>query len=121
MYNILKNTAHPFEITRLNESQARLLLVIDDVGQQMNVFHELKANKLSVRELRSRLKKSGKNSESAGKPAVIDPEMHQLQEQLTDILGTPVKIETTEKGGKIVIPFYSSEEIAGIVKKLTNS
>lgn len=105
----------------INESQARLLLVIDDVGQQMNVFHELKANKLSVRELRSRLKKSGKNSESAGKPAVIDPEMHQLQEQLTDILGTPVKIETTEKGGKIVIPFYSSEEIAGIVKKLTNS
>lgn len=106
---------------QINESQARLLLAIDDMAQQMAIFNELIKNNLSVRELRGRIKiiSSGvKSSETTAKPETTNPEIFHFQEQLTELLGTPVKIEPTKEGGKIVISFYSPEEIQGIIQKL---
>lgn len=109
---------------QINESQARLLLAIDDMAQQMAIFNELIKNNLNVRELKSRIKVvtfGGKTTETATAPAVSNPEIFHLQEQLTELLGAPVKIDPPageEKRGKIVISFYSPEEIQGIIQKL---
>ncbi|MEK7635556.1 MAG: ParB/RepB/Spo0J family partition protein [Patescibacteria group bacterium] len=109
---------------QINESQARLLLAIDDMAQQMAIFNELIKNNLSVRELRGRIKvmaSGAKPSETASKPAATNPEIFHFQEQLTELLGAPVKIDPPtggDKGGKIVISFYSPEEIQGIIQKL---
>jgi hypothetical protein len=56
------------------------------------------------------------------KSIIVDPEIIGLQEKLTELLGAQVKISPPaggEKGGKIIITFYSPEEIQGIIKKLT--
>ena len=109
---------------QINESQARLLLAIGDMAQQMVIFNELIKNNLSVRELRGRIKimaSGAKSSEISAKPAAINPEIFHFQEQLTELLGAPVKIDPPaggDKGGKIVISFYSQEEIQGIIQKL---
>ena len=106
---------------QINESQARLLLAIDDMAQQMAIFNELIKNNLSVRELRGRIKimaPGNKSSEASAKQASINPEIFHFQEQLTELIGAPVKIESTKEGGKIVISFYSPEEIQGIIQKL---
>lgn len=95
---------------KINESQGRLLLGIDDLSQQMKIFQDLLANNLSVRELKNRIRK--------GPAAKIDPEVHHLQEQLTELLGAPVKIEQHGEKGKIVISFFSPEEIESIIKKI---
>jgi len=113
---------------QINESQARLLLVIEDPHQQQNLFKELLANNLSVRELRQRIRKT--QFAEVRPPEIddnirrsnlqnIDPEIVNLQEKLTELLGAKVKIEPAEKGGKIIITFYSPEEIQGIINKLT--
>ncbi len=106
---------------QINESQARLLLIIEDLTQQQNLFKELLANNLSVRELRQRIKKtdSQKSMVNSQQSIIIDPEILNLQEKLTELLGAKVKIEKSEKGGKIIITFYSPEEIQGIIDKLT--
>ncbi len=111
---------------QINESQARLLLVIDDLNQQRNLFQEILNNNLSVRELRNRIKKtdSQKSMVNSQGSITVDPEIIDFQEKLTELLGAQVKINPpagTEKGGKIVITFYSPEEIQGIIEKLTTS
>jgi len=103
---------------QINESQARLLLTIDDPYQQQNLFKQLLTNNLSVRELRNRLRGHKQPSANNQQQIIIDPEIHHLQEKLTELLGAKVKIEPTEKGGKIIITFYSPEEIQGIIDKL---
>lgn len=108
---------------QINESQARLLLIIEDLTQQQNLFKELLQNNLSVRELRQRIRReeSEKRGAKSNNQISIDPEIISLQEKLIELLGAKVKIEPAEKGGKIIITFYSPEEIQGIIEKLSPS
>ncbi len=104
---------------QINESQARLLLIIEDPLQQKNLFNELLNNNLSVRELRQRVKKNSKIQNTEYKiQTAVDPETNMLQEKLIELLSAPVKIEKSGDGGKIIITFYSPEEIQSIIDKL---
>ncbi len=108
---------------QINESQARFLLAMSDLAAQKNLFEELLNKNLSVRELRKRVNKSTNlnNEQAEEKNEKIDPEIDYLQGQLTELLGAKVKIEKTDKEGKIIITFYSPEEIKGIITKLGSS
>ncbi len=105
---------------QINESQARLLLIVKDLNQQQNLFKQLLENNLSVRELRQKIKKPTENSKlKTENPISIDPEIANFQEQLIALLGAEVKIQKTGEAGKIIITFYSPEEIQGIIEKLS--
>ena len=109
---------------QINESQARLLLIIEEPLQQQNLFKELLNNSLSVRQLRQRVGKKGKQTTSDMQHTTVDPEIVDLQEKLTELLGADVKINPpagVEKSGKIVITFYSPEEIQGIIDKISSN
>ncbi len=135
--NTLRLLSLPTEIqdaltkNQINESQARLLLVIEDLTEQQKLFRELLTRNLSVRELRQRIKKtdSQKSMINGQRSIIVDSEIISLQEQLAELLGAQVKIDPprldgesrlgkTDKSGKIIITFYSPEEIQGIVNKL---
>ncbi len=133
--NTLRLLSLPTEIqdavakNQINESQARLLLIIEEPISQKNLFNELLNNNLSVRQLRQRVKKHQfgdvrppEINDNLRRSNVqnIDPEIVGLQEKLTELLGADVKINpptADEKQGKIIIPFYSQEEIQGIIEK----
>jgi len=97
---------------KINESQARALLTISDLNQQQVIFQELINNNLSVRDLREKIK----TEEPTGKPA--DPEEHYLETQLEEALGTKVQISKNQNKGKIIIKFFSPEELDSIIKKI---
>ncbi|MFH1346846.1 MAG: ParB/RepB/Spo0J family partition protein [Spirochaetota bacterium] len=103
---------------QINESQARLLMTIEDQSQQQQLFKELIEKSLSVRALKQRI--GGKLQASSFKlqDNNIDPEMLEFQEKLTELLGAKVRIEKGQKEGKIIISFYSPEEIQGIIQKI---
>jgi len=103
---------------QINESQARLLLIIEEPVQQKNLFNELLNNNLSVRQLRQRVGKKEKQETSDKQQVAVDPEINMLQEKLIELLSAPVKIEKSGDGGKIIITFYSPEEIQSIIEKL---
>ena len=103
---------------KINESQARLLLAINDLSKQKDIFHDILKNNLSVRELKNRIRKTVEHPLENDVEKQIDPEVHHFQERLEELLGAPVKIEKSGEQGKIVISFYSSEEIRGIIEKL---
>ncbi len=106
---------------QINESQARLILTIENPKEQQAVFHELLKNHLSVRELRSRVRTvQNKEQKPASSERGVDPELKILQEELSKALGAKVTIQKNDAGGKIIIDFFSPEEIGGIIKKIVS-
>ncbi len=107
---------------KINESQGRLLLTVDDLAQQMAAFRDLLANNLSVRELKNKIRRTTslveEKTELPAENIAVDPEINDMQEKLMELLGAPVKIEKSGEKGKIVIQFFSPEEIKGIIEKL---
>ena len=49
-----------------------------------------------------------------------DPEAAGIQKELEAVLGTKVKVEKSGETGKLIISFYSPEELRGLVTKLTS-
>lgn len=100
---------------KINESQARTLLAVADLNQQQALFQELINNDLSVRDLKERIKPD-ENEEKAK-----DPEKIYLENQLEEALGTKVKISAKQNKGRIIINFFSPEELDTIIKKICSS
>ncbi len=117
LLNLPSDIQESIEQGKMSESQARLLLAVPDLAEQRRLFLELTEHKLSVRDLKSKISRSSGTKISAGDTGV-DPELSDLEERLSAYFGTKVKIERSEKGGKIVINFYSPEEITGIIEKI---
>lgn len=104
---------------KINESHARLLLQINDAQKQKEIFDQIVSRNLSVREARKKMREiiqQKKTSEDVLN--VFDLELKKMEDELSDFLGAPVKIEFGRGGGKIVIHFYSPEEATGIVEKI---
>ena len=103
---------------KINESQARLLLMISDLKDQKALFDDLIANNFSVRELRNRIQFKKEQASAALPPMPADPVLQSIEDQLREILGTKVKLQKEGQGGKLTISFYSPEELQGIIDKL---
>lgn len=104
---------------KINESQARLLLMVSNISEQQVIFADLVNSNLSVRELRSRIQE--KKEKLSSPPLPPDPVLQSIEEQLREILGTKVKLQKEGTGGKLTISFYSPEELQGIIDKLVKS
>lgn len=104
---------------QISESQGRLLLAVGDLAAQQKLFEDLLKESMSVRELKSRIKKESQGEDTAQLVhAQVDPELKFVKDQLESFLGTPVSIHRSGDSGKIVIDFYSEEELRGILQKI---
>ncbi len=106
---------------RVSESQGRMLLSLEDPKLQNSIFTETLRDNLSVRQLESRIRKvknklTGAESAEKGN-SFADAETRALQEQLEEFLGTKVEVMRDGKSGKIIINFYSQEELNAVLKK----
>jgi ParB family chromosome partitioning protein len=87
------------------QSQSAALKTVVDKGLNVRQTEEL-ARKL-------------KGNKPPSKPkAAPEPEILELQGRLRDSLGTKVSVSHGKKGGKIVIHYYSDEELNGLVERL---
>jgi len=49
----------------------------------------------------------------------IDPDLERIEEDLRQSLGTKVSLARSRKGGRIVIEYYSDEELGRLFERLT--
>lgn len=121
------------EKNEISESHGRLLLTVDDPASQRKLFDDLLSYRMTTRELKARVEaaKPQKQRPPAEEPS---PELKMMEDKLSMELGTPVKIErganngpstslrtggsTRLTTGKIVITFYSEEELENLVHKI---
>lgn len=95
-------------------TQARTLLALKDEDQQRKLFQELIRNKLSVRELETRVGIIKKAKKKDTDPFVLD-----LEGKLQQKLGTKVRLYVKKNNqGKIVIEFYTLDDLNRIIRRL---
>mgnify|MGYP001559699148 FL=1 len=117
LLNLPSEIQDAVSLGKINESQARLLLMVDDIKEQQDLFNNIMMNNLSVREIRSRIHLRKAQTNEPQTPQ-IDPETERIEEQLRELLGTKVKLQKEGQGGKLTINFYSNEELLSIIDKL---
>ena len=106
---------------RLSEGHARALLMIESPIRQESLFRRIMDEGLSVREA-ERLARGGTDARpptgvSAPKSR-SDANWFALSESISEFFGSPSKLAKTDKGGRLVVDFYSDDELQRILDKL---
>jgi ParB family chromosome partitioning protein len=130
----------------ISESNARLLIAIEDPAAQKTLLEDIIQNKLTTRDVKERVQRvlfttgvarggagigSGitggaglPGAPRRGRPPLhathLAPEVKALQDELSTSLGAPVEISKNANNGKITITFFSEEELKNILEKLKN-
>jgi ParB family transcriptional regulator, chromosome partitioning protein len=103
----------------ISMGHARAVINIADPEAQLEIYHKILKNDLSVRKVEEIVRKLGTPSENAPQIKQIEvslKEYETLQNHLTDFFKTEVELKRNNKGnGKIVIPFKSDEDLERIL------
>jgi ParB family chromosome partitioning protein len=105
---------------KISEGHTRpLLMLIDRPDEQMTLFKDITMNKMSVRE-----------AEAVARKVAVDrvrikdwshqPEITEMERKFKEVLGTKVTINRSENGGRIMIDFFTPEDIRNIFEKITH-
>jgi len=101
---------------RISEGHTRPLMMLNDrPEEQATLFKEILWKKLTVREAELIGRKIAYDK-ARKKEDILDPETQEIEEKLTESLGTRVSIEKKENGGKILIDFFSQEDLKNILE-----
>jgi len=104
---------------QITEGHARAIAGLP-LEQQARIAASVAAQQFSVRqteELVRRLREPRPTSASAA-AAPLDPDLERVEEDLRRRLGTKVTLARSRKGGRIIIEFYSDEELAQLYDRL---
>ncbi len=108
---------------RITEGHARALLSLESEEQQRLLMEAVIEKGLSVRQTESLAQKLRNAAAEAdrGSRNALDVELRRLAERMQESLGTKVELMRGRKGGRIVIHFYSDEELEAIYRRLTEA
>lgn len=106
---------------RISGAHARALLPLPTSEAQTSVMNQIVKRDLSVRQTEALVKKlvTGEKPKSRQKKN-LPPELKALQTRFEQSLGTRVHIQQGAKGGKVVIHFYSDEELQTIYEAIVS-
>jgi ParB family chromosome partitioning protein len=97
----------------LSEGHARALLAAENDAAMVRLAERAVAEGWTVR----RVETEAKGRETTP-PAPVDPEWTGLARRLNEALGTRTDLVRSKRGGRLVIHFYSDDELTGIVRRL---
>jgi ParB family transcriptional regulator, chromosome partitioning protein len=106
---------------KISEGHTRPLMMLSDRPEEQTVlFKEIMIKKLSVREAEQYARSIAKEKVRK-KELNHNPQIANYEEKLAESLGTRVHIEQREVGGKIVIDFFSPDDLDTILGLLKNN
>jgi ParB family chromosome partitioning protein len=103
---------------QISEGHARALLALPTTQAQTAALQTILTKNLSVRQTEELTRKlTGEKPAPKPKPSP-PPELVSLEARLREDLGTKVRLQHGQKGGKLVIHYYSDEELDRLVHRL---
>lgn len=100
----------------ITEGHARALLMLSDRPQeQETLFKEIVLKKTTVRNVEQMVRRIATDKIRKHNKS---PEMMEIEKSLTETLGTRVFIEPSPNGGRVLIEFFSPEDLSTIVAAL---
>ena len=124
--NAVRLLGLPMEIQRaiesgkISEGHGRAILAINNDNQKLAILNEIILKNLSVRAAES-LGRQITGVAKKIKENTLDPESKALESRLEEFFGTRVKLAKTGNRGRILIEFYSPEELNAILDKILKS
>lgn len=105
----------------IGEGHGRAMLGLAPLAQR-EILALAISRRLSVRqveELARRLREDARPARSAGTARPVDAETERVEDDLRRALGTKVRLARTRRGGRIIIEWYSNEELGRLYERLT--
>jgi ParB family chromosome partitioning protein len=100
---------------KISEGHTRpLMMLIDRPQEQETLLKEIIFKKLNVREAESIARHIA--VERARKP--IDQELIDIEGQFKEKLGTRVRIEKKEEGGRVTIDFFNKDDLRALLERI---
>lgn len=98
----------------ISEGHARAILRLRGEKARVEVLEAIIKRGLSVRQTEQLVKRMVEEPQRSAKRREKSPEVKALEDQFRQALGTKVRLTQGRKGGRLVIYFYSDEELQGI-------
>ncbi|OIO31912.1 MAG: hypothetical protein COZ49_01340 [Candidatus Yonathbacteria bacterium CG_4_10_14_3_um_filter_47_65] len=100
---------------KITEGHARpIMMLVDRPDEQMTLFREITLKRLTVRDAEGIARRIAYDKVRK-KDRTFDPEIIEMEERLSEELGTRVYIDQKEVGGKITIDFFSEDDLRNIL------
>jgi ParB family chromosome partitioning protein len=105
---------------QITEGHARALAGLSDAAQQAKALSAVVSAGLSVRQTEELVRRSSKGAPKSRRSALPRPaDVERLERGLREALATKVTLNTSRKGGKITIEYYTQEELERLYERLT--
>lgn len=103
----------------ISEGHARALGGLP-ADQQARVLRTVTEGQLSVRQTEELVRRirTPRPAADAAQPRRLDPDMERVEEELRRSLGTKVTLARSRRGGRIIIEYYSDEELSQLYDRL---
>ena len=98
----------------ITEGHARAMLRLPSQKDQLDMLEAVLKGALSVRQTEQLVRRLAEEPKHKPKPAEKPPELRALEDDFRQALGTKVNLSRGSKGGRLVIYFYSEEELQAI-------
>ncbi|NLD45389.1 MAG: ParB/RepB/Spo0J family partition protein [Chloroflexi bacterium] len=102
----------------LSEGHARALLMLDDEDDQLVGFRTVIKKHLSVRQAEEWVRRRQATGDAVARQRTRSPETVALEGEFRDSLGTKVELFRSRKGGRLVIHFYSEEDLQALYDRI---
>lgn len=103
----------------ISEAHARALLGVSDPALQLALYERVVAKGMSVRDLEEAVRPGAPTKASGPKARRGDnPHWTALSSSLSERFGSPVKLQGSTSRGKLVIEFFSEDDLDRIVESL---
>lgn len=116
-----ENMQESLRVGEINEGHARAILALNKFPEnQQKLFEETRTKQLNVRdvELATRAILGNRRPTKRRNALFLDPEVRMVQNRLEETLGTKVLFQKEGERGKIIVEFYSEEELRAILDKM---
>ncbi|HSM25806.1 MAG TPA: ParB/RepB/Spo0J family partition protein [Anaerolineaceae bacterium] len=101
----------------ISEGHARALLGLNTIQAQLAVLEIIVKNNYSVRQTEELVKKYQGDQSQKTKRIPKNPEIKALEEKIQDHLGMRVNLDHRGNKGKLVIHYYSNEELNSLIDR----
>lgn len=105
--------------SEISEGHTRpILMLADRPEEQLTLHKEIVLKKMTVREAEAIARKIAFDRVRK-KEYAADPEIVLIEEKLTEKLGTRVQIERKDYGGKVLIDFFSNDDLRKLLRLIS--
>ncbi|HEY65367.1 MAG TPA: ParB/RepB/Spo0J family partition protein [Caldilineae bacterium] len=126
LLNLSQPVKEALSAGRITEGHARALLGLSDEDDQMAALEEVIRKGYTVRQTEELVRRMLATAKTAEKPTDDgeDPlamETRALEAQFREALGTKVNLSRSRRGGRLVIYFYSEEELQHLYERIVGN